>query len=249
MISYNVTYREDHYTLQCMTEYLEFPEKVIRKIQKLGLMLPEIVKFGSREIEIYSELDITMFRLFMEILDECGDFSKAAGEAGAYVSEMYRVAHGDAPPPMNGPSESGQVALDQRRKKLFLKHELRETLGIGQDQFQEVLHTYGLAAPVMLRIPGQKIEYYLEEDYLSLRYVVTLLGQGHSLELAVEKAFDWHTSDLRGDRGLCNPRTCALLKEGAATEKSNRLSSPIDLRQRRDPGRNGSGSTSTAKET
>jgi hypothetical protein len=218
MTSSDVTYREDHYTLQCMTEYFEFSEDLIRKVQQRNLMLPAMVKFGSAEIEIYSGLDITMFRIFREILDECGDFAKAVAEAGTFLSEVYRVAHGDAPIPKNEPSESGQVAPRLRGKKLFLKHELREALGIGEDQFQEILDAFFLATPVKLRIPGQTIEYYLEEDYLSLRYLMTLVGQGDSLESAVKKAFDWRMSDLTGYSGLCNPRKCPLLKERASTQ-------------------------------
>ena len=66
MTSSNPNYHEDFYTLQGMTEQFEFSEQLIRQIQKHGFMLPEIVKFGSAEIEIYSTLDRNMCRRIEE---------------------------------------------------------------------------------------------------------------------------------------------------------------------------------------
>ncbi len=228
------TYLEDWFTLQWMTEYFDFPVELIRKIQKLGLMLPGIVKFGSVEIEIYSGLDQTMFRRFTETLDEGGDFSKAVAEAEAFIADIYRVAHGEAPLPMNdslesgplertlrrmnGLPESGGLGRRLRRRKLLAKQELCEALGISEEHFEELREAY-LTSTLSLRIPGTTIEYYIEDDYLSLRYFLTLLAQGHSLEAAADQVFDWTMYDLRGCPRFCSPDTCPLLKKGASTEK------------------------------
>ena len=42
-----------------------------------------------------------------------------------------------------------------------------------------------------LLIPGGTIEYYFEDDYLRLRYIVTLIGEGCPLEEAAKVAYDW----------------------------------------------------------
>lgn len=210
------TCREDRYTLHWMTEHFDFPVELIRRIQKRGLMLSEIVKFGSVEIEICSGLDQTMFRRFMDTLDEHGDFSKAMAEAEAYIADIYRVAHGEAPLPMNDSPESGPLAQRLRRKKLYLKHELQEALSISEDRYKEILQEIYLV-PVRLQIPGTTIEYYIEDDYLSLRYVLTLLWQGHSLESAVDKAFDWRMFDVGGRPLVCSPWKCPLRKEERST--------------------------------
>ena len=99
-----------------------------------------------------------------------------------------------------------------------MKQELCEALGISEDHFEELREAY-LTTTLSLRIPGTTVEHYLEDDYLSLRYVLTLLGQGHSLEEAADKVFDWTMYDLKGCPRFCSPDTCPLLKKGASTEK------------------------------
>lgn len=186
--------REDMHTLRYMTEHFEFPEELIHKIQECGLMVPETVKFGSAKIEICSVLDLTMCLLFMRTLQEADDFSKAVADAEAYIENIYRVAHGEPAVPMHDSPQSGQLSRGLQRKKLVFKHELRDALGISEDQYHEILQEWWLA-PVTLQIPGKTIEYYVEDDYLMLRYSLTLLRQGYSLKEAIGKALDWGASN------------------------------------------------------
>ena len=83
MTSSDVTYHEDFFTLRGMTEHFEFSEQLLRQIQKHGLMLPEIVKFGSEEIEIYSNLDIKIGGSIKEA-EEQGPFPGDHFRSGAY---------------------------------------------------------------------------------------------------------------------------------------------------------------------
>ena len=193
MTSSSPTYYEDLYTLQGMTEHFEFSEQLIRQIQKHGFMLPEIVKFGSAEIEIHSTLDRNMCRHVTNSLKEYDSLSQAIADAQAHIVEVYRVAHG-AEPTEDSP-DSAQRPSGIRRKKLYSISELLEALGINDETFQKIRQHIEIQ-PMMLLIPGGTIEYYLEDDYLKLRYIVTLIGQGSQLEHVVGHVYDWVMQEL-----------------------------------------------------
>jgi hypothetical protein len=195
MESSSVTYFEDIYTLQGTTERCGCSEDLIRQIQKHGLMQPEIVKFGSAEIEIYSTLDRNICRRVNEALESYDSLSQAIAAAQEHVVSVYRIAHGDESIQMNDSDDSKPVQRGLQRKKLCVKNELLEAVGISEEQFSEISQHMQFA-PLRLLIPGKVIEYYAEDDYLRLRYILTLVGQGCPLKKAVRVAYDWGMSEL-----------------------------------------------------
>jgi hypothetical protein len=196
MTSSGLEYHEDLFTLQGMIEHFECPEELIREIQNHGLMLPEMVKFGSAEIEIYSPIDVIMCRRVTEAQKELDSLSQAIDAAQAHIVELYRVAHGGDSIQMNDSPDLGQLRPGPQRKKLFLMNELLDAVGICEEQFREIAqHT--LFVFLRLVIPGKTIEYYGEHDYLKLRYMLTLMGQGCPLEDAAGLTYDWPHGELR----------------------------------------------------
>jgi hypothetical protein len=194
MTSLSPTYYEDLYTLQGMTKEYNFSEQLIREIQMYGYMLPEIVKFGSAEIEIYSTLDRNMCNRIEKALEKHGSLSQAIAAAQAHVVQVYRVARGEEPVHMNDSPDSGHLSGLQR-KKLCVINELLQAVGISEEQFHETRQHIQFV-PLKLLIPGKAIEYYAEDDYLRLQYIVTLVGQGCPLEEAARVAYDWGMHEL-----------------------------------------------------
>ncbi len=190
MTSSDVRYHEDFYTLRGMTEHFEFSEQLLRQIQKHGLMLPEIVKFGSEEIEIYSNLDIKIGGRIKKTLEKLKGLSQAIISAQEHIADLYHEAHGSTPTDMENSPEPAQIQSGQSRRKLFVLSDLLQALGITEEFFQQIRQHIGIAA-VRLQIPGGTIEYYFEDDYLRLRYIVTLIGEGCPLEEAAKVAYDW----------------------------------------------------------
>ncbi len=195
MTSSSPAYHEDFYTLQEMTEHFEFSEQLIRQIQKHGFMLPEMVKFGSAEIEIYSTLDQNMCRRVTEDLKKDHSLSHAIAAAQEHVIEVYRHAHGEESIHMNNSPDLGQLAPAPRRKKLYMINELLEAVDISEERFREIRQHIQFV-PLRLLIPGKTIEYYGEDDYLRLRLIVTLLSEGYPLETACDGAYRWGMSEL-----------------------------------------------------
>jgi hypothetical protein len=190
MESSDFTYHEDFCTLKGIIESLGCSEQFIREIQKSGLMLPEVVKFGSVEIEIYSNLDQNIGRGIKESLKTYRGFSEAIISAQAHIDEVYRVALGRPPTDKQDSPEPGQLSSEPRVKKLLLLSELLKALDISEEFFQ-TMRQHIQIEPMRLLIPGSAIEYYFEDDYLRLRYVLTLIGQDCSLEEAARVAYDW----------------------------------------------------------
>lgn len=188
MTSSSPTYYEDSYTLQGMTE--QFSEQLIREIQKQGLMVPEMVRFGSVEIEIYSRLDLNVCRHVAETLEEHDNFPSALASARLHVVEVYRVAHGEESIQTLDSDVLKRISAASQAKKLYVFGELLEALGMSEKQFHEILHLIQIR-PMTLMVPGRTIEYYSEDDYLMLRYIVTLLGKGCPLEDATKEAHHW----------------------------------------------------------
>jgi len=195
MTSSNVPYFEDLYTLKEMIESFEGSEQLIREIQKHGLMLPEIVKFGSQEIEIYCPFDRNIGRHIKEALEEHCGFTEALASAQAHVVEVYRVANGATAIDVGISPDPARLPSTQRVKKLLVLGELLEALDLSEETFQEIRQHIRIV-PMRLLIPGNTIEYYFEDDYLRLRYIVTLVGEGCPLEEAAGVAYDWGMSEL-----------------------------------------------------
>ena len=120
MTSSDVRYHEDFYTLRGMTEHFEFSEQLLRQIQKHGLMLPEIVKFGSEEIEIYSNLDIKIGGRIKKTLEKLKGLSQAIISAQEHIADLYHEAHGSTPTDMENSPEPAQIQSGQSRRKLFV---------------------------------------------------------------------------------------------------------------------------------
>jgi len=194
MKSSSPSYFEDFCTLQDMTEDSKCSEELIRQIQKHGFMLPEMVKFGSAEIEIYSTLDQNMCRRITQALEEHNSLSQAIAAAQAHVVKVYRVARGEQSTDMNHSPDLRQEPGLQR-KKLYLINELLDAVGISEEQFREIGQHIQFV-PLRLLIPGKAIEYHTEDDYLRLQYIVTLMGQGCLLEEAAGVAYDWGMHEL-----------------------------------------------------
>ncbi len=197
MSSTNVIYNEDEHTLKGMVEILG-SEEFLREIQKHGLMLPEIVKFGSEEIEIYSLFDRCIGQVIKERLEEGQNgLFEAITWARDHIETVYYAAH-VAPPTYV--EEEGELIPEKpmpevHRKKMFTLSELLEALGISEESFNEIgLHLEIL--PMILLIPGKAIKYYFEDDYLRLRYVLTLMSKGCSLEKGAEQALTWGSLEL-----------------------------------------------------
>ena len=195
MESSDVAYFEDFCTLPGMIEACGCSEQFIREIQKSGLMLPAVVKFGSVEIEIYSNLDKNIGRRIKESVEDNRGFSKAIISAQEHVDEVYCLAHGRAPTDKQDSREPGQLPSGPRVKKLLLLSELLEALDISEESFHEIRQHIQIE-PMRLLIPGSTIEYYFEDDYLRLRYVLTLIGEGCPLVEAAKVAYDWGMYEL-----------------------------------------------------
>ncbi len=195
MTSTSLTYHEDFFTLKDMIRLFDGSEQVIREIQKHGLMLPEMVKFGSEEIEIYSPLDRNIGRRIQKDLGKRDSLSHAVVSAQAYIAELYRVAHGSTSTGMEHSSGSAQLPSRPRRQKLFVLSELLDALEISEEFFQKIGQLIRIE-PMVLVIPGRTIEYYFEDDYLRLRYILALISQGYRLEKAADLAYDWGMSEL-----------------------------------------------------
>ncbi len=195
MTSSGLEYHEDLFTLKGMTDLLEFSEQLIRQIQKHGVMLPQIVKFGSEEIEIYTTIDQNMCRRIKKALQEGQGLDQAIRSAQSHVAEVHRVAHGEKSEQVKDSIEPTELPPELTRKKLFVVTELLEALEITEETFQEILrHTQ--VQKMTLMIPGKTIEYYREDDYLMLRYIVTLLTEGCPMQTATEVAYDWTMREL-----------------------------------------------------
>jgi hypothetical protein len=194
-IYFDVAYHENNYTLKGMINFFELPEELIRELQKHGLMIPEIVKFGSKEIEIYSGLDGHTGMCVMRASEKDKNISLAIAAAQAHVAEVYRAAHGPESSEIKGSPYVSRFAAGIQRKKLFILNELLEALSISNEDFQEICG-YIQIEPMTLRIPYQEIQYYREEDYLKLQYILTLRRQGCSLEEAAKEAFEWGEREM-----------------------------------------------------
>jgi len=70
-----------------------------------------------------------------------------------------------------------------------------EAVGISEELFNEI-GQYMKFDPLRLLIPGKTIEYYSEDDYLRLRYILTLVGEGCPLEEAAHVAYAWGMEEL-----------------------------------------------------
>jgi type II secretory pathway component PulK len=195
MTSSSCVYHEDFYTLQALNEHSEMPLQLIREIQKHGFMLPEMVKFGSSEIEIYSTLDGRVCKRVAEALEKYDSLSLAIAAAEEHVVEVYNVAHGKESFHADDSSNSGHLPQRIQRKKLYTINELLQTLGIDEERFRE-MRQYIEIVPSRLVIPGQVIDYFGEDDYLRLRYIVTLTSQGCPMEEAAGVAYDWGMHEL-----------------------------------------------------
>ncbi len=194
MKSSSLAHYEDIHTLRGMTKLFGLSKQLVREIQKHGFMLPEIVKFGSEEIEIYSTLDRNICKRIEEAVDDDDSLSQAIAAVQAHVAEVYRIARGEESIHMNGSSGSEHLPGSQR-KKLCMINELPEAVGTSEERFHEILQHIRLD-PLKLLIPGKTIEYYAEDDYLRLRYIVTLLSEGCPMETACKVAYDWGMHEL-----------------------------------------------------
>lgn len=197
MPSTNVGYKEDDHTLKAMVELLG-SEELLREIQKHGMMLPEIVKFGSEEIEIYSLFDRRIGEAIKDNVevDHFGLFH-AITLAQQDIDRVYYMAHVGTRmyTEVEGEGVLGEPMPEVHRKKLFTLGDLLQAIGISEEHFNEIDLHLGIL-PVTLLIPGMTLKYYFEDDYLQLRYVLTLISQGRSLEEAAEQADSWVRDEL-----------------------------------------------------
>lgn len=184
----SVTYHEDFFTLRGMTGHFNLSEELLREVQKHGLLLPEIVKFGSEEIEIYSNFDVKIGVRIRDDLEMHVGLSNAIISAQEHIAQLYHEAH--APTDTETAAEPAQMQSAHRRRKLFVLGELLEALDIDEEVFQQI-RRHIQVEPVRLQVPGETIEYYFEDDYLKLRYIVSHIGEGCPLEEAARVAYDW----------------------------------------------------------
>ncbi len=184
MRSSDATYHEDFHTLKGIMETIGCSEQFIRDIQKCGLILPEIVRFGSEEIEIYTSFDRNIGRRIKEALEQRCGFSEAIISAQAHIVEVYCEAHGRTSSGTKDSPNGTECLSVQRVKKSFILDELLAALDINEESFQTIRQHIKFE-PMRLLIPGRTIEYYFEEDYLRLRYVLTLVEE-YPLEEAAQ---------------------------------------------------------------